>query len=343
MNRIKPASDTLRYLLKNLDGFGISRLADLSYLDGSINLYIYSAVRPNAKSLTTSMGKGVTIDEAKCSALMESIETFYAEEVLPDITTTSFKEIAYRNLMILNPNEIRDVARISEDFSLDWCFGKLLNSQKDILIPHVFLSLNSNQVMTKLVGQNSDGLASGNSFDEAIVYSFWELNERISLKNDKLYLDVDRKYYSSYINDILSASFFIYRNEFDLPVIGCYICNQNPVDNQIIFAGYSCRSNLHDAVLNALFEAIQSKVGIISGVRDDIDSRCYSFSSKRLNGIQSDMIDTLSFCPFVTQMPINSEINKLKGLLSKHQKDLAYYIYQQNDITILKSFLVDLC
>lgn len=86
MLRTKPPSDTLKLLLTQLDKYGITRLADLSYLDDTSNIHVYSAIRPLAKSLTSSMGKGLTIEEAKCSALMESIETFYAEEVLPDLT-----------------------------------------------------------------------------------------------------------------------------------------------------------------------------------------------------------------------------------------------------------------
>lgn len=344
MLRIKPASDTLNYLLQQLDKYGISRIADLTYLDNSTNLYVYSAVRPSAKSLTSSMGKGLTIDEAKCSALMESIETFYAEEVIPDIINVSFNQIISNGDFVLNPNKLTELVSISEDFPIDWCFGKFLNSQKDVLIPHFFLSLDSNHLMTRFVGQNSDGLASGNSFNEALMYSFWELNERISIKNDKVSLMVDRESLSPYITDAIATNFFLHQNFFDIPVVCCWIKNKNPLDNNKIFAGYTCHNNIYHAMKKALFEAIQSKIGVISGVRDDITDSFYLHTNKNKTEDRFSSTEMLSFAHISsTELSIEEEIRNIRSLLSQYKKDLAYYCYIQSEITVLKSFLVDLC
>lgn len=343
MLRIKPASETLNHLLTQLDKFGISRIADLTYLDSSTNLFIYSAMRPSAKSLTSSMGKGITIPEAKCSALMESIETFYAEELKPEITNTTLNQIIVSNELVLNVNNLTNYVSIDEDFPIDWCTGKLFRAQKNILIPHCFLSLDSNQLMTRLVGQNSDGLASGNSFEEAMIFSFWELNERISLKNEKMSLSLEDENFCFYAGNSLETNYFLYQNHFDIPVVGCHIKNKNPLENNKIFAGYACDSNIYNAAKRALFEAIQSKTGIISGLRDDINNDCYVYTSKYKREIS--LLETQKFPLSYMEngFSVLEEFKNIKKLLSHFNKDIAYYCYNQDEITVLKSFLVDAC
>lgn len=343
MLRIKAASETLNHLLTQLDKFGISRIADLTYLDGSTNLFIYSAMRPSAKSLTSSMGKGVTVNEAKCSALMESIETFYAEEVKPDITNKTLNQIIVSNELVLNVNNLTTNVSIDEDFPIDWCIGKLLRAQKNILIPHCFLSLDSNQLMTRLVGQNSDGLASGNSFEEAIIVSFWELNERISLKNEKIPLSIESENFCFYAGNAVETNYFLYQNDFDIPVVGCQIKNKNPLENSKIFAGYACDSSIYNATKRALFEAIQSKTGIISGLRDDINNDCYVYTSKCKREISLLEMQKLSLAYMENALSVLEEFRNIKKLLSHFNKDIAYYCYIQDEITVLKSFLVDVC
>ncbi|RUR19917.1 hypothetical protein ELY21_02340 [Legionella sp. km535] len=343
MLRTIPASETLGNLLSQLNKYGITRIADLTYLNNSTSIYVYSAMRPSAKSLTTSMGKGLTIEDAKCSALMESIETFYAEEVIPDIINASFKQLATSNYRVLKANQLTGAASISEDFPIDWCFGNLLNSKKKILIPHCLLSLDSNRVVNKLVGQNSNGLASGNSFEESLICSFWELNERQSINNDKSFLKVDSEYVLPYVGNEVSTNFFLYKSAFDIPVIGCYIKNINPLDNNKIFAGYGSHRNMAYAMQRALFEAIQSKIGIISGVRDDINDDCYLFTSKHEVIESYHLNKMIPLDPIFTALSVLEEYDNIRNILSHFKKDLAYYCYVQDKITVLKSFLVDLC
>ncbi len=59
---------------------GLTRLADITGLN-HIGVHTFVAIRPNAKCLTTSQGKGVTKTLAKVSALMEAIEDWHAEEL----------------------------------------------------------------------------------------------------------------------------------------------------------------------------------------------------------------------------------------------------------------------
>ncbi len=71
---------------------GLTRLADVTGLD-SIGIPVVSAIRPMGRSLSTQQGKGRTLLAAKVSALMESIETWHAEELRPAERVASSTEL----------------------------------------------------------------------------------------------------------------------------------------------------------------------------------------------------------------------------------------------------------
>ena len=63
----------------NLAGrIGISRLANITGLD-IVGIPTVSAIRPNGKSLCVSQGKGMSLEQARISAIMEAAELHFAE------------------------------------------------------------------------------------------------------------------------------------------------------------------------------------------------------------------------------------------------------------------------
>ena len=73
-HRTCSVQETLARILPIKHRFGISRVANVTGLD-HIGLPVVIAVRPNARSIAISQGKGRTLDHAKASAVMEAIET----------------------------------------------------------------------------------------------------------------------------------------------------------------------------------------------------------------------------------------------------------------------------
>ncbi|HAT9067748.1 TPA: YcaO-like family protein [Legionella pneumophila] len=339
--RFRSAGDTLSLLSKYIKQAGISRLADLSYLDDTSDLKIFSAIRPNAKSITVSMGKSIHKDEAQCAALMESIETYFAEEVKPEIINVSQEDLANNHDLFVNLNKQDYGATVLSKQSLDWCLGRTLISNKEIYIPHIALSLDSNLLLSKIFGQNSDGIASGSNYKEALIYSFLELIERNSTKLSKKkqleHVECDIFRFTD-MNKI-SASFYFYENIFNLPVIESNILNSNPLNNQSVVAGYSCHFSKHEAVMKAYIEAIQSKVGIISGARDDLDQSCYNFLKlKTLTQIPEKIyFENLNS----SNLSLVQQFDQIVKLLNHNNNDLAVYSYCNEDICILKTFLIN--
>ena len=339
--RFRSAANTLEIIYPLVERVGITRLADLSYLDDSSELYVYSAIRPNAKSISVSMGKSIVKEEAKCAALMESLETYFVEEVKPSIKNISYKELVESQSLFIDINTLAYQATISNEQKLDWCVGRTLLSNKDIYIPHVALTLDSNLLISNIIGQNSDGIASGTNYKEALIYSFLELIERTSIKNNKKkQLECVESKIFSIINKIaINYSFYIYENIFNLPVVECNILNRNPIDNQSIFAGYSCNYSKHEAVIKSISEAIQSKIGVVSGARDDLDNFCYNFT--KVNSLV-DLAEKVNFQDVSSfDFTLEQQYKNIIEILEFNKKDLAVYTYFDNDITVLKTFLIN--
>ena len=72
--RSNNVDETLKLIKANYKKFGITRVANVTGLD-HVGIPIYSAIRPNSKTIVSSAGKGLTDKESLISAVMESIET----------------------------------------------------------------------------------------------------------------------------------------------------------------------------------------------------------------------------------------------------------------------------
>src|ERR1700742_693684 len=77
--QVDPAH-TLARVQPLLATMGITRVANVTGLD-TIGIPVVMVCRPNARSLSVSQGKGLTLDAAKASGLMESIELYHAETI----------------------------------------------------------------------------------------------------------------------------------------------------------------------------------------------------------------------------------------------------------------------
>ncbi len=73
---------------------GITRVANVTGLD-RIGIPVVMVCRPNARSLAVSQGKGIDIDAATVSGLMESVELYHAEHIECPLKLGSMAELSY--------------------------------------------------------------------------------------------------------------------------------------------------------------------------------------------------------------------------------------------------------
>ncbi|MEV7028408.1 YcaO-like family protein, partial [Kitasatospora sp. NPDC093558] len=93
-HRVCPPEQTWERIAPLLSGFGVTRIADITWLD-DIGIPVYQAIRPNGRYLSVFQGKGIDRISAKVSAAMEAIERWHGEhlDLRPDRVATA-REIA---------------------------------------------------------------------------------------------------------------------------------------------------------------------------------------------------------------------------------------------------------
>lgn len=106
-HRSAAPTKTIARLLPYLSDMGITRIANVTGLD-RIGIPVVMVTRPNSRSVSVSQGKGLDLDAAKASALMEAVEVWHAEQVdLPMI----YGSYTVMNLFALRINRIHAAVR----------------------------------------------------------------------------------------------------------------------------------------------------------------------------------------------------------------------------------------
>ena len=215
-HRVIAPKQTIENNEDKLKTAGITRIADISDLD-RIGLPIYTAIRPTAEDGAVSIygGKGITKEHAKASAMMEGFERYSAEKQTDDeVVVATIDEISdfgeYIDPVSLNlPKELEKKG--IDDISLEWTVSKDIISGDSFYIPtnavyHPYLHDNNVQSLFK---SNTNGLASGNILEEAILHGMLEVIERdawsIFELTHKNYAQIDlESIESETVNDIIS-------------------------------------------------------------------------------------------------------------------------------------------
>src|SRR5688572_18387376 len=91
-HRICSPAETLTRVTPLLSDMGITRVANVTGLDRT-GIPVVMVCRPNARSIAVSQGKGLTLEAAKVSAIMESIEVWHAERIMRPVKFASFVEM----------------------------------------------------------------------------------------------------------------------------------------------------------------------------------------------------------------------------------------------------------
>lgn len=259
-HRVRLPGSTLADLQPHLPYYGITRLADLTRLD-RIGIPVWAAIRPRTRSLSVSQGKGIDSTQARVSAIVEAIELWSAERVEPD-----------------------DRSRAGEGMVT----ATDLLSGRPARLPWSRISLDARAENPSHPNGSSNGLAGGNSRDEAILHGLCELIER-----DALARAMPTARFSgglpridpSSIRDPIAQNILHRLAEagvlhsvwrlpacVDLPAFLCHVMDEEGAgdDGRGWAHGSGCHPDPGIAWLRAVTEALQARVTHISGARDDI-------------------------------------------------------------------------
>jgi YcaO-like protein with predicted kinase domain len=178
--RVLNPTDTLARLNPLLRELGITRVGNVTGLD-HVGVPTWVVVRPLSRSLTVSQGKGITDDLAKISGIMESLELYHAENTsLTEVSKTIGAAQRSERFVDLDFLHIRNDTKLSSNSKVTWVPGSTLSSGAERWIPRELLDLNfeSGKRRDNHFISSSNGLAAGNTKDEAIIHGLCEAIER---------------------------------------------------------------------------------------------------------------------------------------------------------------------
>lgn len=352
--------ETLDKILKITQDIGLTRTSEITHLD-RIKVPVYTSVRPLASEGAVSIyaGKGPSQTHAKVSSIMEAVER-YSAEMQENENTVSKK---YDEYDCLNPNELILPAKSYDDEELEWNEAFSVVTGDKILIPSnaVYHPYNNDNVH-HLFLSNTNGLASGNTLEEAIFHGMMEVVERDSWslfeafkdnKEEILCEDSTNEYIRDLINKFdeanVSLKLINLTSENNIPTIGAVSEDLNLKDPALLTLGIGTHLNPEIAAIRAITEVAQSRATQIHGTREDTTRANLLRETgydrmKRLNKHwfrDSDEKISLNDMKDYSKDTFKDNINTTMELLKLSNIEDAYYVdlTRSIDIPVVRSII----
>jgi YcaO-like protein with predicted kinase domain len=286
--------ERLRHFMRAME---ITRVAVITGLD-RIGIPVAVAYRPNSRSLAVSQGKGLSVDAAKTSALMETIELLHAETIEQTLREGTQAQL-WRECRVIETEGLAVSAdrTFTPDTPILWIEGYDLLNREHIWVPCELVHTRFALPIPPGSGffqANSNGLASGNELLEAVSQGICEVVERDSLALWHLSSDAARDRARVRVESIDDADCRVlleqYREaEIDVTVwditsdigIPAFRCMIAEGLHERLHVGYTsqgmgCHPSKAVALARAMTEAAQSRLTYIAGSRDDVFRDMYT-------------------------------------------------------------------
>lgn len=292
--RERSPAQTAQLAQAQLARMGVSRLADVTRMDG-LGVPVWISIRPRGRILSVHAGKGLDSEQARVGAMMEALEHAGAEphrsrRLAVEYWTAQELQAAWQGrfrLADLAPPLGRQL-----DAKARWATLRCesLGAGPEVPLPAelIFLPWSDEPGELAFFGATGNGLASGNSVQEASVHALLELLERDAVamnaaRDESRYVPVDSlpapwpELTAGWARDGVELLVREIPNAFGLPCFEAVL--HQPRDHTIDLAGgWGLHPNPAIAVNRAICEAAQSRVGLIHGGRDDVTGFFGKFS-----------------------------------------------------------------
>ncbi len=283
---------------------GITRVANITGLD-RLGIPVVSVCRPNSRSVAVSMGKGLSLEAAMASGMMEAAEGYHAERVARPVLRSTLEELDAKRAVV-------DVWRLPAlpdtsfrpDLPILWVAGTDLARGGERWVPYELVHTDYRKPLPEGSGcftASSNGLASGNHPLEAILHGLCEVVERDCLvcwdeatpnECDARRVDlasVDdpacRELLGRFVGAGLSVGVWDITSEVGLPTFMCWLVEAGPAATAACpVSGQGCHLVREVALARALTEAAQARLTVITGVRDDLTLAEYDEAARASDG-----------------------------------------------------------
>jgi ribosomal protein S12 methylthiotransferase accessory factor len=293
--RVFDPETTLANTTRLLPKIGVTRIANITDLD-RVGIPVFSAIRPSAAAGAISIysGKGISETNARISAIMESFERCLAEQPEVSINLSGVElnteringtyESLCESYPTLYPDALLLPQPVAELTNLEWVMGHDLMNDVEVLVPaNAVFHPYDPQNGTKLFRSNTNGLASGNTIEEAVLHGLLEVIERDELsiaeytrnpgteivltESDGMNFKLKRKLEEAGI----LVKIWLLDSDIEIPTVVVALDDTVLKDPALLVMGAGAYLSPEIAVSRAITEAAQSRVVQIHGAREDTD------------------------------------------------------------------------
>ncbi|WNY24959.1 YcaO-like family protein [Methanolapillus millepedarum] len=312
-HRSRSPDETFGFVEGLIETAGITRVADITKLD-RLNIPVFSCIRPGAAygAISVYNGKGVTPVAARVSAIMEGLERYSAE-----LTKDDVKELFMMKYPDLkekekcpDPVELILPDETDPDAEIPWVCGEelilelLKNSAESdsdnskntgscpgnmnsyslklspVLVPANAVYHPMPSPYYSLFRTNTNGIASGNTLEEAVYHALCEVIERdawslceANKTGGRAIIDIDDEDICRLLSLFENAGVHVVlrdiTSDIGIPTIAAIADDVTLKDPSLLCLGMGTHSSPKIAVFRALTEVAQSRATQIHGARED--------------------------------------------------------------------------
>ena len=350
--RVYDEATTLENTKDQIKKIGVTRIADITNLD-RLGIPILSAIRPSAApgAISIYSGKGSTEQRARISAIMESFERCLAERpgvnanIEGGISAPALVEsyaTAIESCSVLDPKALLLAQPFNPSSLMEWVGAYDLMSGEETFISAnaVYHPYDAPGQCQKLFLSNTNGLASGNVLEEAILHGLLEVIERDAISTAQFSRDLGKEILlteeDGYLYELaqkfkdagVELKIWLVPTDTGIPTVIAATDDAKLKDPALLVMGAGSHLKPEIAVARAITEAAQSRVVQIQGAREDTDREGFIRGvgydrMKRLNWFwfeEGEKISLSEVQDLSRKSPAESIdviLEKLKGLAEK--------------------------
>ncbi|MGB9938868.1 YcaO-related McrA-glycine thioamidation protein [Methanosarcina sp.] len=348
--RVYDEATTLENTKDEIKKIGVTRIAEITNLD-RLGIPIFSAIRPSAArgAISIYSGKGSTEQRARISAIMESFERCLAERpglnanieggISAPALVESYTSVT-QSCTALDPATLLLPQPYLPQSLFEWVGAYDLINREEVFVNAnaVYHPYDSPGQCQKLFLSNTNGLASGNVIEEAILHGLLEVIERDAISIAQFSRNLGKEIVlteeDGYLYELASKfrdagielKVWLVPTDTGIPTVIAATDDLKLKDPALLVMGAGSHLNPEIAVARAITEAAQSRVVQIQGAREDTDREGFIRSvgydrMKRLNWFWFEDGEKISLSE-VQDLSRKSPAENIDVILEK-LKDLA--------------------
>ena len=343
-HRTRAPAETVARMKPHLPQLGITRVANVTGLD-ILGIPTTMVTRPNGRSLSVHQGKGLDLDAARASGIMEAAEHHLAEHVnRPDALATT-AELRRRGRVADVSRLPQSVRRLGPDERIPWMEARDLMTGEAVWVPYEMVHVDLRLPFPPASGffpLGSNGLASGDHVAEAVVHGICELVERDAVtlfyqedvrqqerrKIDPATVDDDvaRELMNRFEAAGVELAAWDITSDVGIASVFCMAVDRvfDPFRPIGVARGSGTHPNRGVALARALCEAAQSRLTRIVGARDDLQGDDFARlrAPQATAGALEQMRASRASRPFASLptasgVSIDDDLRLLTGLLAE--------------------------